>query len=60
MVLFVRKAILRSVHLKMFIMYEFSLPMCETGPFLGGFWNHWLGWFKGVGFVEFNEEGVVL
>ena len=56
-VFFVRKAILRCVSMKMFVMYDVSLP---TYVKLGGFWIHHLGWFRCLGFVGLDGKRVVL
>jgi hypothetical protein len=59
-VFFVRRAILRSVRLKMCNVLSFLAYICKSGPFFEGFWICRLDRFKGVGFVRFNKEGVVL
>ena len=61
LVFLVRRAILRSVPLKMLVMYEVSLPTyVKLAHFWGGCRVLWLGWFEGVRFVRFDGEGVVL
>jgi hypothetical protein len=49
-------AILSSVCLKMFVMWDFSFPMYGREARWGG---GVVGWFDGVGAVWLDEEGVV-
>ena len=60
-VFLVQRAILGSVCPKMFVMYEVSLSIyVKLAHFFRRLRVFWFCWFKDVGFVGFDEEGIVL